>query len=85
MRWITSSHFDRGSFVSSKIVTTRTENCFLHAQHLHRLAQPTVSHHLKVLLDAGLLTREKRGVWAYYRAVPETLAALAGVLAPAPR
>ena len=47
------------------------------------LTQPTVSHHLKVLLDAGLLTREKRGVWAYYRAVPETLAALAGVLAPA--
>lgn len=49
------------------------------------LSQPTVSHHLKVLLDAGLVTREKRGVWAYYRAVPATLAALAELLAaPAP-
>ncbi|MDP9396738.1 MAG: metalloregulator ArsR/SmtB family transcription factor [Actinomycetota bacterium] len=45
------------------------------------LTQPTVSHHLKVLLDAGLLVRDKRGVWSYYRAVPETLAALADVLA----
>jgi ArsR family transcriptional regulator, arsenate/arsenite/antimonite-responsive transcriptional repressor len=45
------------------------------------LSQPTVSHHLKVLLDAGLVTRDKRGVWAYYRAVPETLAALANMLA----
>src|SRR4051812_36358121 len=35
------------------------------------LSQPTVSHHLKVLVDAGLLTREKRGVWAYYRLVPQ--------------
>ncbi len=48
------------------------------------LTQPTISHHLKVLLDAGLVTRDKRGVWAYYRAVPATLAALGGVLgAPA--
>ena len=37
------------------------------------LSQPTVSHHLKILVDAGLLTREKRGVWAYYRLVPERL------------
>lgn len=37
------------------------------------LSQPTVSHHLKVLVDAGLLTRDKRGVWAYYRLVPERL------------
>ena len=44
-----------------------------------------MSHHLKVIHEAGLITREKRGVWAYYRAVPETLAAVAGVLAPALR
>jgi ArsR family transcriptional regulator len=37
------------------------------------LSQPTVSHHLKVLLEAGLLEREQRGRWAYYRIVPETL------------
>ncbi|WP_250285554.1 ArsR/SmtB family transcription factor [Frankia sp. CiP1_Cm_nod2] len=46
------------------------------------LSQPTVSHHLKVLVDAGLITRDKRGVWAYYRAVPDALAALATVFAP---
>lgn len=40
------------------------------------LSQPTVSHHLKVLTEAGLLTREKRGVWAYYTAVPAALTAL---------
>jgi ArsR family transcriptional regulator len=38
------------------------------------LSQPTVSHHLRVLVDAGLLIREKRGVWAYYRLVPGRLA-----------
>lgn len=37
------------------------------------LAQPTVSHHLKVLVDAGLLTREQRGRWAYYSLVPGAL------------
>lgn len=37
------------------------------------LAQPTVSHHLKVLVDAGLLTREQRGRWAYYSLVPQAL------------
>ena len=37
------------------------------------LSQPTVSHHLKVLVDAGLLTRQKRGVWSYYRLVPDRL------------
>jgi ArsR family transcriptional regulator len=44
------------------------------------LTQPTVSHHLKVLLDAGLVTRSRRGTWAYYRAVPDRLAALAAVI-----
>src|SRR4051812_10943088 len=44
------------------------------------LTQPTVSHHLKVLLDAGLVTKTKRATWAYYRAVPDRLAALALVI-----
>ncbi|WP_309225650.1 metalloregulator ArsR/SmtB family transcription factor [Quadrisphaera sp. INWT6] len=44
------------------------------------LSQPTVSHHLKVLVQAGLLMRDKRGVWAYYALVPGALDALAGVL-----
>jgi ArsR family transcriptional regulator, arsenate/arsenite/antimonite-responsive transcriptional repressor len=37
------------------------------------LTQPTVSHHLKVLVDAGLLTRDQRGTWAYYSLVKERL------------
>ena len=45
------------------------------------LTQPTVSHHLKVLFDAGLLDRERRGTWVYYRIVPDQLAALRDVLA----
>lgn len=46
-------------------------------------SQPTVSHHMSVLVDAGLLTREKRGKWAWYRLVPERLGALQSLLAPA--
>lgn len=44
------------------------------------LSQPTVSHHLKVLADAGLVTRDKRGVWAYYALVPDAVAQLTGHL-----
>jgi ArsR family transcriptional regulator len=47
------------------------------------LTQPTISHHLKILTDAGIFTREKRGVWAYYALVPSALGALASVLTPA--
>jgi ArsR family transcriptional regulator, arsenate/arsenite/antimonite-responsive transcriptional repressor len=43
-------------------------------------SQPTVSHHLSVLTDAGLVTREKRGKWAWYRVVPERLAVLRDAL-----
>lgn len=39
------------------------------------LGQPTVSHHLKILVDAGLLNREKRGTWSYYSLVPGALEA----------
>ncbi len=44
-------------------------------------SQPTVSHHLKILVDAGLITGEKRGRWVWYRAVPERVARLRDVLA----
>lgn len=44
------------------------------------LSQPTVSHHLKVLHDAGLLTRQKRGTWVFYSVVPERLDALRDAL-----
>jgi ArsR family transcriptional regulator len=47
------------------------------------LTQPTISHHLKILVDAGIFTRDKRGVWAYYALVPSALDALSTVLSPA--
>ena len=47
------------------------------------LSQPTVSHHMKQLVDAGLVTREQRGKWAYYRVVANALRAVSEALAPA--
>ncbi len=44
------------------------------------LGQSTVSHHLKILMDAGFLTRSKRGTWAYYRLVPGALDSLSRLL-----
>jgi ArsR family transcriptional regulator len=46
------------------------------------LSQPTVSHHMKQLVDAGLVVREQRGRWAFYRLVEETMTALSGALKP---
>lgn len=45
------------------------------------VSQPTVSHHLRKLREAGLLTSQRRGTWVYYRVVPRALASLAAVLA----
>lgn len=45
-----------------------------------RLSQPTVSHHMRQLVEAGLIAREQRGKWAYYRVVGGALAAVAGAL-----
>lgn len=47
------------------------------------LSQPTVSHHMKVLAEAGLLKRQQRGKWAYYRLVPGALDALARLVSAA--
>jgi ArsR family transcriptional regulator len=44
------------------------------------LSQPTVSHHMKQLVAAGLVTREQRGKWAYYAVVPHAMGALADTL-----
>ena len=44
-------------------------------------SQPTISHHMKILHDAGLITRDKRGLWVWYRVVPERLEALRAILA----
>lgn len=46
------------------------------------LSQPTISHHLKVLRETGLLECERRGTWVFYWVVPSALAQLAAVLGP---
>jgi ArsR family transcriptional regulator len=46
------------------------------------LSQPTVSHHMKLLTEAGLVTREQRGKWAYFAVVDDALKAAASLLTP---
>ena len=56
------------------------EACVCDLNDAFDLSQPTISHHLKVLHDAGLLDREKRGVWVYYTARAEALDGLATLI-----
>jgi ArsR family transcriptional regulator len=56
------------------------EACVCDLNEAFDLSQPTISHHLKVLHEAGLLDRTKRGVWVYYQVRSETLSDLAGLL-----
>jgi ArsR family transcriptional regulator len=51
--------------------------CVCELVPLFELSQPTVSHHLKVLRDAGLVDSERRGLWAYYYVIPDALEDLA--------
>jgi ArsR family transcriptional regulator, arsenate/arsenite/antimonite-responsive transcriptional repressor len=57
------------------------EACVCHLIAPVGLSQPTVSHHLKVLTSAGLLERERRGTWMFYRLVPARVEALRQALA----
>lgn len=57
------------------------ESCVCDLTEPLDLSQPTVSHHLKILVEAGLLHREKRGTWAYYSLIPGALDGVAGILA----
>ena len=56
------------------------EACVCDLNDAFELSQPTISHHLKVLHDVGLLDREKRGVWVYYRLDPRALAVVGSLL-----
>lgn len=56
------------------------EACVCDLNEAFELSQPTISHHLKILHEAGLLEREKRGVWVYYRARTDALAGLAALI-----
>ena len=55
------------------------EVCVCQLAEKFRLSAPTISHHLKVLREAGLIVSDRRGTWIYYRLVPAALADLAGL------
>lgn len=61
------------------------EACVCDLNDAFDLSQPTISHHLKVLHSAGLLDREKRGVWVYYRVNAHALADLGALIGSAGR
>src|SRR6478736_8588355 len=65
--------------IVSRLASTE-ECCVCDLNAAFDLSQPTISHHLKVLRDAGLVESSRRGTWAYYRLVPDAVAALRGAL-----
>lgn len=64
----------------SYIASADGEVCACDLPEVSGRSQPTVSHHMKILFDAGLVTREKRGLWVWYRIVESRLDALRSVL-----
>jgi ArsR family transcriptional regulator len=56
------------------------EACICDLNDAFDLSQPTISHHMKVLHEAGLVDRDKRGVWVYYRVRPQALASLSALI-----
>jgi ArsR family transcriptional regulator len=60
------------------------EACVCDLNGAFDLSQPTISHHLKVLNEAGLINRDKRGVWVYYRARTEALTTLGTLIGDRP-
>jgi ArsR family transcriptional regulator, arsenate/arsenite/antimonite-responsive transcriptional repressor len=62
------------------LLSATDEVCVCNLTAAFELSQPTISHHLKILREAGLVESSRRGTWAYYRLVPEAIAALQGAL-----
>jgi len=71
----------RLQLVSLILASDGGEACVCDLNGAFDLSQPTISHHLKVLHDAGLLERDKRGVWVHYRVSRPALAELGDLLA----
>jgi ArsR family transcriptional regulator len=61
------------------------ESCVCDLLDAFDMTAPSVSYHLKILREAGLVTSERRGTWVYYRAVPEMMARMSAVLMPSVR
>ena len=68
----------------SIITSAGGEMCVCELTPAFDLSQPTISHHMKVLHEAGLVDRDKRGVWVYYRIRPQALASLGALIASPP-
>lgn len=62
-------------------LSTIEEVCVCDLTATFELSQPTISHHLRILRDAGLIEAQSRGTWAYYRLVPEAIDRLRGAFA----
>lgn len=60
--------------------SSATEVCVCDLTDEFDVSQPTISHHLKVLREVGLVSSERRGTWVYYRLHPDVLARLGGLL-----
>ena len=61
------------------------EACICDLNEAFELSQPTISHHMKVLHEAGLVDRDKRGVWVYYKIRSQALASLGTLLGSPPQ
>jgi ArsR family transcriptional regulator, arsenate/arsenite/antimonite-responsive transcriptional repressor len=59
------------------------ESCVCELLEAFDLTAPSVSYHLKILREAGLISSERRGTWVYYRVNPDVMARMSAVLAPA--
>lgn len=73
----------RLQIVSVVAAHQNSEACVCELTEHLGLSQPKISYHLKLLVDAGIFTRDKRGVWSYYTLQPAAFNAIAAVLAPA--
>ena len=73
----------RLQIVSIVAAHENSEACVCELTEHLGLSQPNISYHLKLLVDAGIFTRGKRGVWMYYTLHPAALNAISAVLAPA--
>jgi ArsR family transcriptional regulator len=58
------------------------ESCVCDLTPAFDMTAPSVSYHLKILREAGLITSERRGTWVYYRVMPQVMARMSAVLAP---
>lgn len=66
------------------VVAAQGEVCSCHLQEPLRKSQPTISHHTRVLTEAGLIEGDRRGKWTWWRIVPDRLASVCAALAALP-